>query len=929
MADDRKRGRSPERNNNNVNNDTNIDSDDSIGNHGNNVNRMRNSDLPNLTSDNSLNDNNNNNDINTAPFSDVEEALEENIMDDLLDFSGAENNLDDDDDEGEDLFGEDIDRDYRENPLLDHYEVDSDIDREVHDDIDVVTRRLVEAKLDRRDREEGRLPRAFLDAEDEEGNEDDMDMPLRRRHRKRKDGPDVIDIDLDENVEVPADIADIRGPLNEWVIMDGPRQAIKREFHHFLTSFVNENGESVYGSLINQMCEANGESLSVSYAHLAETKPSLAYYVANAPSEVLKIFDAVALEVTLSGFENYDQIKSEIHVRISELPIGETLRDLRQSHLNTLIRVTGVVTRRTGVFPQLKYVKYDCVKCGAILGPYYQDSTTEIRVGNCPSCQSKGPFNVNSEETIYRNYQRLTLQETPGSVPAGRLPRHKEVICLWDLVDHARPGEEVEVTGIYRNNLDISLNTRNGFPVFATVIEANNILKKEDNYASGRLTEEDQKDIRALSKDPRIVNRILKSIAPSIYGHEDIKTALALSMFGGVFKNPQGKHRLRGDINVLVLGDPGTAKSQFLKYVEKTAHRAIYTTGQGASAVGLTASVHKDPVTREWTLEGGALVMADKGVCLIDEFDKMNDHDRTSIHEAMEQQSISISKAGIVTTLQARCAVIAAANPIGGKYNTQLSFSQNVASTDPILSRFDVLCVVRDTADPVADENLARFVIDSHMRSHPLHDPLDSTENAFKIQDEDIISQEILRKYITYAREKVYPKISSIDLEKLKNLYSDLRRESDATGGIPITVRYLESIIRMSEAFARMQLRDFVRQDDVDKAISVCIRSFIGSQRYAVRRQMERVFEKYMNKDADYFELINHVLSEIIKEQIQYIMIKGDRVPEKLIIDASELELRANQINIHNFIPYYNSSLFKRNFSYDERSNKIHYNMNA
>lgn len=225
--------------------------------------------------------------------------------------------------------------------------------------------------------------------------------------------------------------------------------------------------------------------------------------------------------------------------------------------------------------------------------------------------------------------------------------------------------------------------------------------------------------MRALARDPRIRKRIIKSIAPSIYGHEDIKTALALSLFGGVSKNINNKHAIRGDINVLLLGDPGTAKSQFLKYVEKTAHRSVFATGQGASAVGLTASVRKDPITREWTLEGGALVLADKGTCLIDEFDKMNDTDRTSIHEAMEQQSISISKAGIVTSLQARCAVIAAANPVRGRYNPTVPFQQNVELTEPILSRFDVLCVVKDTVDPVLDELLARFVVGSHLRSHP------------------------------------------------------------------------------------------------------------------------------------------------------------------------------------------------------------------
>lgn len=266
------------------------------------------------------------------------------------------------------------------------------------------------------------------------------------------------------------------------------------------------------------------------------------------------------------------------------------------------------------------------------------------------------------------------------------------------------------------------MNSKNGFPVFSTIIEANHINKKQDQFATFRLTEEDEKLIMNMSKDPRIQKRIIKSIAPSIYGHDDIKSAIALSLFSGVPKDINRKLRIRGDINVLLLGDPGTAKSQFLKYVEKTAHRSVFATGQGASAVGLTASVRKDPITREWTLEGGALVLADKGTCLIDEFDKMNDSDRTSIHEAMEQQSISISKAGIVTTLQARCAIIAAANPIRGRYNPTIPFQQNVELTEPILSRFDILCVVKDSVDPVKDELLARFVVGSHLRSHPKFD---------------------------------------------------------------------------------------------------------------------------------------------------------------------------------------------------------------
>ena len=314
------------------------------------------------------------------------------------------------------------------------------------------------------------------------------------------------------------------------------------------------------------------------------------------------------------------------------------------------------------------------------------------------------------------------------------------------------------------------------------------------------MTEDDERKIRALSRDPNIIGRIVQSIAPNIYGHTDIKTSVALSLFGGVNKVVEGKMNIRGDINVLLLGDPGTAKSQVLKYVEQTAHRAVFATGQGASAVGLTASVRRDPMTSEWTLEGGALVLADQGTCLIDEFDKMNDQDRTSIHEAMEQQTISISKAGIVTTLHARCAIVAAANPIGGRYNSTVPFSQNVQLTEPILSRFDILCVVRDTVDPAEDERLAKFVVGSHARAHPNQQEEGAAETSKEDEDADsmevdapgekyeLIPQELLRKYILYARQHCRPKLYQIDQDKVARLFADMRRESMATGAYPITV---------------------------------------------------------------------------------------------------------------------------------------------
>jgi DNA replication licensing factor MCM2 len=535
------------------------------------------------------------------------------------------------DQDGIDLFADNFERDYRERGD-DRYD-DADIDDEGdYEDLDLATRRQLEVRLNRRDRllaqQRGR-PAAFLQDDEDDDGLDLTRQPRRRRHHYDEDqDEDMADDIMEEELSLET-LQDVKASnLTEWIAMPAVHRTIRREFKSFLTEYTDENGTSVYGTRIRTLGEVNAESLEVAYDHLSNSKAILAYFLANSPAEVLKIFDEVAMEVTLLHYPDYERIHSEIHVRISDLPVHYTLRQLRQTHLNCLVRVSGVVTRRSGVFPQLKYVKFDCAKCGITLGPFQQESNVEVRISYCQNCQSRGPFTLNSEKTVYRNYQKLTLQESPGTVPAGRLPRHREVILLWDLIDSAKPGEEIEVTGIYRNNYDAQLNNRNGFPVFATIMEANHVIKSHDQLAGFRLTEEDEQQIRALSRDPKIVDKIIGSMAPSIYGHVDIKTAVALSLFGGVSKEAQGKHSIRGDINVLLLGDPGTAKSQVLKYIEKTAHRAVFATGQGASAVGLTASVRKDPITSEWTLEGGALVLADRGTCLIDEFDKMNDQDR-------------------------------------------------------------------------------------------------------------------------------------------------------------------------------------------------------------------------------------------------------------------------------------------------------------
>jgi len=835
---------------------------------------------------------------------------------------------DEEEGEGEELFGDNMERDYRAIPELDTYDQENLDDNDEFSELSMGDRMAAERGMDKRDRDEGRADGRMRDGILYDESDDEEDRPARRRRLAERAAEGGEDEEMVESIE---NLEDMKGhSVREWVTMLAPKTEIYNRFKNFLRTFVDSKGHNLYKEKIRQMVESNKESLMVDYNILASQEQVLAYFLPEAPMEMLEIFDEAGKDVVLSMYPRYDQIVKKIHVRISDLPLIEDLRSLRQLHLNQLIRTSGVVTSTTGVLPQLALIKYDCNKCNFVLGPFHQTANQEVKPSSCPECQSTGPFDINMEQTVYRNYQRISLQESPGKVPAGRLPRSKDAILLDDLVDMCKPGDEIELTGIYHNNYDGSLNIANGFPVFATVIQANHIAKQDDKMAVGALTDEDIKAIVALGRDERIGERIFASMAPSIYGHEDIKRALALCMFGGEPKNPGGKHKVRGDINVLCCGDPGTAKSQFLKYVEKTGSRVVFTTGQGASAVGLTAYVQRNPVSKEWTLEAGALVLADKGICLIDEFDKMNDADRTSIHEAMEQQSISISKAGIVTSLQARCAIIAAANPIGGRYDPSLTFSENVDLTEPILSRFDVLCVVRDTVDPIQDERLARFVVGSHIRHHP-----NSTEDM-DVESADMsdhtglekIPQELLKKYMIYAKEKAHPKLHQMDQDKVAKMYSDLRRESMATGSIPITVRHIESMIRMAEAHAKMHLRDYVNEDDVNMAIRIMLESFIATQKFSIMRSMRKTFSRYLSFKRDNNELLLFVLKQLAQDQCSF---QRNRYGvEQDIIEVAEKDLsdKARQINIHNLVPFFESELFRDNrFTHDSKRKLIIQNL--
>ncbi|XP_017782479.1 PREDICTED: DNA replication licensing factor Mcm2 [Nicrophorus vespilloides] len=845
----------------------------------------------------------------TSPVQDFEPFEDEGAL--LGDMSQLDEMEEDD---GEGLFEDNMENDYRPMPALDRYDPDI-LDNDEYDDMSQGDRMAAEAEIRRREREMGILRRDDRELFYDKADEDEDPRQKKRRMAEKAATGETEDTELIESIE---NLEDTKGyTIKEWVCMIGPRTEIVNRFKNFLRTYVNSKGHYVYKDRVRRMCENNQSSFTVEFPNLANKEHVLAYFLPEAPFQMLEIFNEVAKEIVLTIFPSYERVTNEIHVRISDLPLIEELRTFRKLHVNQLVRTLGVVTATTGVLPQLSVVKYDCNKCGFILGPFVQSQNAEVQPGSCPECQSMGPFMINMEQTVYRNYQKVTLQESPGRIPPGRVPRSKECILLADLCDRCKPGDEVDVTGVYTNNYDGSLNTEQGFPVFSTVIFANHLVVKDCKQIVQSLTDDDINAIVKMSKDHRIADRIIASVAPSIYGHDYIKRALALALFGGEPKNPGQKHKVRGDINVLICGDPGTAKSQFLKFVEKIAPRAVFSTGQGASAVGLTAYVRRNPTTREWTLEAGALVLADQGVCLIDEFDKMNDQDRTSIHEAMEQQSISISKAGIVTSLQARCSVIAASNPMGGRYDASMTFAENVNLSDPILSRFDILCVVRDEVDPIQDQHLAKFVVSSHIKHHPSkRDELIDSSDVDELQ----IPQEMLKKYIVYAKQNVHPKLQNMDQDKVANIYSQLRQESLATGSLPITVRHIESMIRMAEAHARIHLRDYVQEDDVNMAVRMMLESFVETQKYSVMKSMRQVFQRYLLFKKDHSELLFYILRQLAQDQLTFL--RGTNASEALTIEIDEKDLKdkAKQLDVHDLKPFYQSKVFEsNNFIYDSK----------
>lgn len=589
---------------------------------------------------------------------------------------------------------------------------------------------------------------------------------------------------------------------------------IGERIKNFIMNFRDDQGRLKYMDRIYRMMTFEESSIEVDFADLYKYDPSLAEAALEEPQRFFKEASEALREIVASENPEYVDKKRRLLVRLSGLFETLKIREVKSEYIGKLVQIEGIITRMHPVASRLVRAVFRHDKCGLeFTWPQSEDESIGDKVEKpsiCPQCgEGGGRFVLLGDKSEYIDWQKIVVQEKPEDVPGGQMPRSIEVDLTGELVDRARPGDRVVIVGI------VKLWGRSSTsPLYNLYIEANNIKVSDRLLEEVVISREDEERIKELARDPWIKEKIIASIAPSIYGHWNLKEAIALLLFGGVPKVLKDGTRMRGDIHVLFIGDPGVAKSQLLQSAARIAPRAVVTSGKGSTAAGLTAAVIKDPRTGEYYLEAGAMVLADGGVAIIDEIDKMDQKDRTAIHEAMEQQFISISKAGIVARLNARASVLAAGNPKLGVYDPTKSFIDNVNLPPTILSRFDLIFVVRDVVGEDKDKRLAMYIIKAHGVSD-------------RFQPE--IEPQLLRKYIAYARKYVKPRLTRQAEELILNFFVEMRSsvlkyssQGDQTP-IPITARQLEAIIRLAEAHARMALREEVTEEDAMAAIRITL----------------------------------------------------------------------------------------------------------
>jgi replicative DNA helicase Mcm len=546
------------------------------------------------------------------------------------------------------------------------------------------------------------------------------------------------------------------------------------------------------------------KSLELDYSELEKFDPDVADKLIKEPDLVVDAARKAVEEMNLTLPSG--ERKFAPHVRFFNVPSHEQLIEhLNSKNINELVAFKGVVTKRTEVMNRVKIAVYRCQICDSVLRiPVVKNFTPPKR---CDSCK-KLALKQMDEESHFVDIQRGEVQEllerVSGGAPAARI----ELLFEDDLVNRTSPGENVELVGILRLKPPIKTRQKQEL-VYTRYLEINNVTSLKRDFEEIEISKEDLKRIKELGADPNIEKVMVDSIAPAIYGHEELKWAIALQLFGGTKgKTMKGGAPIRDDIHILLIGDPGLAKSRIIQQSADIAPKSIYVSGKTVSSVGLTVAAERDELgDGGWTLKAGALVLASGGIAMIDEFDKIEEEDRAALHEAMESAQISIAKAGMVAKFRTKTSILAAANPKWGRFDQNKNLADQFAIAPTLLSRFDLIFPIVDVLDEEKDSKLAHHILQTHM-GHDVGD-----------QYERLIDKDILRKYIAYARRTITPTLSKAASDKIKDFYVELRRKGKDTGAVTITPRYLEGLVRLAEANAKLRLSKSVEEHDADTAI--------------------------------------------------------------------------------------------------------------
>ncbi|MUV85620.1 AAA domain-containing protein [Natronomonas sp. CBA1123] len=523
----------------------------------------------------------------------------------------------------------------------------------------------------------------------------------------------------------------------------------------------------------------------------------------------------------------------QAHVRVQNLQETTGIRDIRARHRGQLVAVSGIIRKATDVRPKVTEAAFECQRCGT-LTRIPQTSGEFYEPHECQGCERQGPFEINFDQSEFVDAQKLRVQESPEGLRGGETPQSIDVNIEDDITGKVTPGDHVRVIGII--HLDQQEQNQSKTPIFDVYMSGISVEIEDEEFEEMDITDEDKKEIYALSEQQDIEQQFIDSMAPSIHGYEQEKLAIILQLFAGVTKNLPNDSRVRGDIHILLMGDPGTGKSQLIQYVKNIAPRAVSTSGKSSSAAGLTAAAVRDDFAdgQQWTLEAGALVLADRGVAAVDELDKMDSSDRSALHEGLEQQQISVNKAGINATLKSRCSLLAAANPKYGRFDQHEKYSQQIDLEPALLSRFDIMFIITDVPDQEKDKELAEHIVQTNyageVYTHQQQNPTSNfSEDEVEKATEDVqsaIDPELMRKYIAFAKRNVFPTMTEEAKTVIEDFYVDLRSKGlDEGSAVPVTARKLEALVRLSEASARMRLGDHVEKRDAEKAVDIVMSS--------------------------------------------------------------------------------------------------------